>query len=48
MKVYPSLEKDEKKQRLASLPHQEVLLRRIAIVVAFLSVFSFILKILFF
>ncbi|WP_373330631.1 hypothetical protein [Salmonirosea aquatica] len=48
MKVYPRIEKDERKQRLATLNPQQAMLRRIALVVAFLSIFSFILKILFF
>jgi len=48
MKVYPRVEKDEKKHRLASLPREQALLRKVALLVAFLSVFSFILKILFF
>ena len=48
MKVYPRIEKDEKKQHLANLPPQEALLRRAALGLAFVSVFFFVLKILFF
>ena len=48
MKVYPRVEKDEKKQHLANLSPQEALLRRVALVLAFVSVFAFVLKILFF
>jgi hypothetical protein len=48
MKVYPQVEKDEKKQRLANLESQSAILRRFALFVAFMSVFSFIVKILFF
>lgn len=48
MKVYPRVEKDEKKHRLAILPPQQALLRRLALGVAFVSVFGFVLKILFF
>ena len=48
MKVYPRVEKDERKQRLTGLPPQEALLRRVALLLAFVSVFAFVLKILFF
>lgn len=48
MKVYPRIEKNEKKRRLANLPPQETLLRRLALVLAFVSIFAFVLKILFF
>jgi hypothetical protein len=48
MKIYPRVEKNDIKHRLAGLPPQESLLRRVALVLAFVSVFAFVLKILFF
>ena len=48
MKVYPRVEKDEKKHRLANLPPQEARLRRVALWLAFMSVFVFVVKILLF
>jgi hypothetical protein len=47
MKVYPEIEHDEKKEKLGRLTTQEKILRLVALLVAFLSVFGFFVKILF-
>ena len=48
MKVYPSINQNEKKTQLAGLVPQQRLMRRMALTLAFLSVFGIVAKILFF
>lgn len=48
MKVYPRTEQDEKKRRLSGMPTMKIIQRYLAIVLAFVSVFIFFVKLLFF
>ena len=48
MKVYPRVEQSENKKRLSGLPPMKIIQRYTAILVAFVSVFVFFIKLLFF
>ena len=48
MKIYPRTAQSEKEKRLSGMPTTKIIQRYLAIILAFVSVFIFFVKLLFF